>query len=267
MPQIKLSHVSTEYSFRGQGKRTLVLINGLGLDQHTWGAFADQLSQSYRVLCFDARGVGAAKDNSEAFGSHDMARDVLELCKALDIVRPIVVGFSMGGCVAQHLAAIAPQALSGLVLVSTVARLSPRSAELIALWRDMMTAGIDRSLMLRNQLLWANEEGFYSNSNALKTTIDYVLSLPAPESPDGFIRQANACINHDGSLICNSIAVPTLVLVGIEERVFSAAEAHALSKQIPEARYQCFDKGGHNLWMEYPHDVANVIAAFVDTLS
>jgi 3-oxoadipate enol-lactonase len=267
MSQIQLNNLLTDYTLKGQGARTIVLINGLGLDQHTWGSFADQLSQSYRVLCFDARGVGAAKDNGEAFSTHDMARDVLELCEALDIVRPIVVGFSMGGCVAQHLAVVAPQAVSGLVLLSTVARLSPRSAELIALWRDMMAAGIDRSLMLRNQLLWANEEGFYSNSDTLKTTIDYVLSMPAPESPDGFIRQANACINHDGSLIRNSIGVPTLVLVGIEESVFSVAEAHALSKQIAEAQYQCFDKGGHNLWMEYPHDVANVVAAFVDTLS
>jgi 3-oxoadipate enol-lactonase len=97
MPQIKLSNLQTTYSLKGQGIRTLVLINGLGLDQHTWGAFADLLSSSYQVLCFDARGVGDAKDNEEPFSTQDMAHDVLELCAALNIVRPVVVGFSMGG--------------------------------------------------------------------------------------------------------------------------------------------------------------------------
>jgi 3-oxoadipate enol-lactonase len=263
MPQIKLSNLQTTYSLRGQGIRTLVLINGLGLDQNTWGAFADLLSSSYQVLCFDARGVGDAKDDEEPFSTQNMAHDVLELCAALNIVRPVVVGFSMGGCVAQHMAAIAPNAISGLVLVSTVARLSPRSAELIAVWRDMLASGIERSLMLRNQLLWANEESFYGNAEALAGTIDYVLSTPAPELPNGFIRQANACIGHDSSLLCKTIKSPALVLVGAQERVFSVPEVHALSLQIPNAQYQCFDKGGHNLWMEYPQDVAKAIIDFV----
>jgi pimeloyl-ACP methyl ester carboxylesterase len=198
MPQIKLSNLQTTYSLRGQGIRTLVLINGLGLDQHTWGAFADLLSSSYQVLCFDARGVGDAKDNEEPFSTQDMAHDVLELCAALDIVRPVVVGFSMG--VAY---------------------------------------------------------------GALASTIDYVMSTPAPELPNGFIRQANACIAHDGSLLCKTIKSSALVLVGAQEKVFSVPEVLALSLQIPNARYQCFDKGGHNLWMEYPQDVAKAIIDFV----
>jgi 3-oxoadipate enol-lactonase len=86
---------------------------------------------------------------------------------------------------------------------------------------------------------------------------------PAPELPNGFIRQANACIGHDSSLLCKTIKSPALVLVGAQERVFSVPEVLALSLQIPNARYQCFDKGGHNLWMEYPEDVAKAIIDFV----
>jgi 3-oxoadipate enol-lactonase len=198
----------------------LVLINGLGLDLTTWGAFADQLSETFRVVCIDARGVGNAKDNGDPFSTQDVAMDVLELCAALNIIRPTVIGFSMGGCVAQQVAAIAPQGISGLVLLSTVAHFSPRSAELIFLWRDMLAAEIDRRLMLRNQLLWASEEQFYSNGDALEATISYVLSMPAPESANGFIRQANACIQHDSRLLCKNILAPTLVLVGSQERVF-----------------------------------------------
>jgi 3-oxoadipate enol-lactonase len=122
------------------------------------------------------------------------------------------------------------------------------------------------ALVLRNQLLWANEERFYDQEGALQATIDYVLSLPQPQGRSGFIRQANACIAHDGSEICSHIRTPSLVLVGAQERVFSVAEVLALSQRIPGARYQCFAHGGHNLWLEYPSEVLAAINTFVASL-
>jgi 3-oxoadipate enol-lactonase len=266
MPAIHLSDLQTNYQINGFGTKTIVLINGLGLDQHTWGAFADHLSLTHQVLRFDARGAGVAKDTGEPLSTKSMAGDVLALCAALNISRPIVLGFSMGGFVAQHVAAIAPEAISGLILLSTVARMSPRSVELLALWRDLTAAGLDRTLLLRSQLLWASEERFYADEGALQATIDYVLSIPETQAPSGLIRQANACINHDSSGICQSFLAPTLVLVGAQERVFSVPEVHALSQQIPHSRYQCFPQGGHNLWLEYPVEVAEAISKFTASL-
>lgn len=266
MPSITLGQFSTAYDSFGQGPRTIVMVQGLGLDRHTWGPFGELLARQCRVVTFDARGAGHARDAGEPFSTVDMAYDVIALCHALGLERPVLLGFSLGGCVAQHVAALAPQLLSGLVLLSTVARPSARSAELLAVWRDMARSGVDRALLLRNQLLWASEDAFFTQEGALQATIDYVMALPHAQPASGFMRQANACIGHDARMACQSISTPTAVIVGAHERVFSVPEVQALARLIPGANYQCLGMGGHNLWLEYPAEAAQAVRSVVDSL-
>lgn len=267
MPAVTIGQLSTFYEDSGHGRRTIVLAQGLGLDRHTWGLFGELLAKQHRVVSFDARGAGQAYDSGEPFSTSDMARDVIALCQALDLQRPVLLGFSLGACVAQHVAALAPQLLSGLVLLSTVARPSARSAELLAVWRDMVQSGVDRTMLLRNQLLWASGDTFFAQEGALQAAIDYVMALPHTQPASGFIRQANACIAHDARLACQTIRTPTAVLVGAQERVFSVPEAQALAQLIPGANYQCLEHGGHNMWLEHPAEVAKHINAFVAGLA
>jgi 3-oxoadipate enol-lactonase len=265
MPSITLGQLTTAYDSFGQGPRTIVMVQGLGLGRYAWGLFGELLAQQHRVVTFDARGAGEARDAGEPFGTIDMARDVIALCRALGVERPVLLGFSLGGCVAQHAAALAPDLLSGLVLLSTVARPSPRSVELLAVWRDMVASGADRGILLRNQLLWASEDKFFAQEGALQATIDYVMALPTPNA-SGFIRQANACVAHDAHLACQAIRTPTTVLVGAQERVFSVPEVHELAQLIPGAAYQCLGFGGHNAWLEYPAEVATAVNTFIARL-
>jgi 3-oxoadipate enol-lactonase len=266
MPSITLDQFTTDYASVGQGPRTVVMVHGLGLDRQAWGPLAELLAKQHRVVTVDARGAGHARANDAPFSTVDMAHDVVALCQALSLKRPVLLGFSLGGCVAQHVAALAPELLSGLVLLSTVAKPSARSTELVAVWRDMVASGVNRTLLLRNQLLWASEDRFFTQEGALQSTIDYVLSLPSVQPTAGFVRQANACIAHDGRLACQAIRTPTAVLVGAHERVFSVPEVQALAQLIPGATYQCLGMGGHNLWLEYPAEVAIAVTSFIAKL-
>jgi pimeloyl-ACP methyl ester carboxylesterase len=267
MPSITLGQLSTAYDSFGQGPRSIVMVQGLGLDRHTWGQFGQLLALRHRVVTFDARGAGDARDAGAPFSTLDMARDVIALCHALEIERPVLLGFSLGGCVAQHVAALAPQLLSGLVLLSCVARPSARSAELLAVWRDMVEGAVDRAMLLRHQLLWASEDAVFTQQGALQATIDYVMALPQTQPASGFIRQANACIAHDARLVCRAISTPTAVILGAHERVFSVPEVQALAQLIPGASYQCLGMGGHNMWLEYPAEVAQAVSSFVASLA
>jgi 3-oxoadipate enol-lactonase len=259
--------MTSSYDSLGHGKHTILMVQGLGLDRHTWGPFAQLLALQHRVVVFDARGAGDARDAGAPFSTVDMAYDVIGLCRALGLQRPFLLGFSLGGCVVQHAAALAPELLSGLILLSTVARPSDRSGQLLAVWRDMVSGGVDRTLLLRNQLLWASEDHFFAQEGALQATIDYVMGLPQTQPASGFIRQANACIAHDARLACQSIRTPATVLVGAQERVFSVAEVQGLAQLIPGATYQGFSFGGHNLWLEYPAEVAAAVNNFVASIS
>ena len=90
--------------------------------------------------------------------------------------------------------------------------------------------------------------------------------MPQTQPASGFFRLANACIAHDGRLACQSIRTPTAVLVGAQERVFSVPEVQALAQLIPGASYQCLEMGGHNLWLEYPAELAAAANTFIASL-
>jgi hypothetical protein len=75
--------------------------------------------------------------------------------------------------VAQHVAAMAgPSALRTLVLLSTTQKASLRSTELLRLWRDMVLAGVNHSLIYRNQFLWTNVEQFFAHEGAVQRTLE-----------------------------------------------------------------------------------------------
>jgi pimeloyl-ACP methyl ester carboxylesterase len=114
--------------------------------------------------------------------------------------------------------------------------------------------------------VWAKAHALFTQEGALQATIDCVMALPQTQPASGFVRQANACIAHDARAACQFIRTPTMVLVGAHERVFSVPEVQALAQLIPGATYQCFDFGGHNLWLEYPTPVAAAVNTFIATL-
>lgn len=262
MPHISLKNHSTEYLLQGSGPQTIFLIHGLGFDKTGWGPFAEQLAKHFRLVSFDARGVGAADNGYEQITTEEMAEDALELIVKLEIEKPIILGFSMGGMVAQHLAKMTkPGELRALVLLSTTEKPNNRSAELLRLWRDMIAAKVDRSIIYRDQFLWANEEAFFAQPTAIQDTLDYLMQNPSTQSIKGFVAQANACINHEGSASCHLIDTPTLVLVGPEERVFSVADSERLHSIIRHSTLVRLRAGGHNAWLEHPEDVAKALLA------
>jgi pimeloyl-ACP methyl ester carboxylesterase len=268
MPQISIAKREIQYESFGHGLKTIVLVHGLGFDRHGWGPFGDLLARNHRVISFDARGVGLTDAETLACTTQEMANDVVELIQALNLDKAIVLGFSMGGMVAQHVGCLAPLgALGGLVLLSSTLQATKRSAELLNLWRDMVSAGIDRTLLWREQFLWANQESFFDQAGAIQATIDYLKSSPNKQSISGFTRQANACIGHDGRSIASLISCPVLVLVGREERVFSVQQAQVMAQAIPKAEFTLLPDGGHNAWLEYPDQVAAKVEAFISTLS
>lgn len=112
----------------------LLLVNGYAATAADWDPqLLSALGRSFELLCPDNRGVGASTLGDPAELTVDaMAADLETLLDALEIERVPVAGWSMGGFVAQRLAARAPTRVEALVLLSTdpggsaAARCEPR---------------------------------------------------------------------------------------------------------------------------------------------
>lgn len=118
------------WQLHGHGPRHLILIMGLGGIMSSWQRqtrdFAERHPDMYSVLLLDNRGMGRSDKPLLRATTSGMAADVLEICALLGWTAPRslhVVGISLGGMIAQEVAAAAPTRLATLTLVSTAARL------------------------------------------------------------------------------------------------------------------------------------------------
>ncbi len=119
MPFLSANCVSLRYELSGEGP-ALCLINGYRLHGAAWPkTFVENLSCRFRVLTFDNRGTGLSDKPMLGYNLDNMARDVAELFDGLGWSAAHVLGFSMGGAIAQELAIRNPKSVAGLVLFAT----------------------------------------------------------------------------------------------------------------------------------------------------
>lgn len=112
---------------------TVVLLHGLAATGSVnWDSVVEPLSDRFRVLALDHRGHGRGIRPDDAFTLEDCADDVVGLLDVSGVRRAVLVGYSMGGAIAQLVAHRHPRRTAGLVLVATAARFQlPPGSELV----------------------------------------------------------------------------------------------------------------------------------------
>ena len=118
MPHAHVNGVDLHYLQEGEGDDVLLLC-GLGDDLSAWDAQVGPFSQQYRVTVVDNRGVGRSSLPDGEFTVPDMAADAIALCDELGIIRTHVMGFSMGGAIAQELAITRPDLVRSLGIIGS----------------------------------------------------------------------------------------------------------------------------------------------------
>jgi hypothetical protein len=122
---VVLTHATLRVAEAGSGP-PLLLVNGIGAGFQTWWPLARRLSQSRRLIMFDAPGAGGSPQLRWPEWMPGLARLVVELCDALGETQVDVLGYSWGGVLAQQLAHDAPQRVRRLALASTTPGLGGR---------------------------------------------------------------------------------------------------------------------------------------------
>ena len=119
MPTIGIGGRAVGYDREGAGP-PIVMVNGFAAARADWDpTFVAGLAEGHEVVRLDNRGVGESVSDGQPFTVDDLAGDVAEAIGALGIERPAVLGWSMGGFVAQELAATRPELVGRLILLST----------------------------------------------------------------------------------------------------------------------------------------------------
>jgi 3-oxoadipate enol-lactonase len=142
MPKARINGIEINYRESGEGF-PLLLIHGFTGNLRNWALQARVLTHGFRMVSFDQRGHGHSgkPTQPEDYSLELMAEDAYGLMRHLGIDECYLIGHSMGGMVAQHLALTHPEPVRALVLVDTAAEVTSamrtqEGAHLIEIARD-----------------------------------------------------------------------------------------------------------------------------------
>lgn len=277
MPSIKANGIEIAYeSFGAPGAEPMLLLPGMGAQMLRWTApFCERLAaRGYRVIRFDNRDAGlsthftaapfpdlAALTHALARGEqpqvpytlHDMAADTIGLMDALDIERAHLAGRSMGGMIAQIVAAKYPQRVRSLTAIMSSTgnpHLPPPMPAAMAMLLKKPPSPFD------------DQEGYLAHSAAVAKALGSpgypfdaatqralaIAELKRAYDPSGFGRQL-AAIAASGDLrpLLKYIALPTLVIHGADDPLIPPACGKDIAHNIRDAELMILDGMGHEV--------------------
>lgn len=261
MPYVRVNEVDLYYESHGSGD-PLLLIPGLGSDATTWAQFVPEF-KDYRIIIVENRGSARSAKPSGPYSTEIMAEDAVALLEHLGIQRTHVVGRSMGGMIAQWIAARWPDKVRSLVLASTIMHHDSYGDELLDLGRTVArTAGLFATYRL-TFLLSYSREYCMNNRSRLEQMEDLIAQLDSTELLRGYCEQSIACQKHDSREAASRIEAAALVIVGQDDMITPPQAARDLAAAIPHSELRIFPQGGHGFWREFPDEVNSVVREFL----
>lgn len=263
---------------------TILLISGLGAQMLMWPTNFCKLliDAGFQVIRFDNRDIGKStkikkkrqknpepitalkrlsiagrfklglsnRNQNVPYNLFDMAADTRYILDALAIQQTYIIGSSMGGMIAQILAAKYPERILGLGLLSTSSN------------RPMSTPPFPRQMMS-----FMNRTKQETEDDVIASMVNVLERIGSPEHfdrdeaekfartlyrrkfyPKGALRQLTAVLATGSLVITNKrIVCPTIVVHGQKDRVFLPSHGRALAKSIKGARFQMIKGMGHDI--------------------
>jgi pimeloyl-ACP methyl ester carboxylesterase len=261
MPKIKINATEFYYELHGKGQ-PIVMISGYTCDSQFYLQLIDELKDNYQILIFDNRGIGQTKDDGKPLTAEIMAKDVIDLCDTLDIQNPSILGQSMGGTIAQTIAANYPDKINKLILVATSAKWRQAMLKGLGSILDLGKAGCNIDLILNAAIPWVYGEKFLSNPENINDFKKAVLTNPFMQSLCDQSRQYEVLINFNGLDALSKITAETLILYGTEDLISLPIESKRLSENIKNSIIKSIDCG-HDIPNEATKDIAKEVANFL----
>lgn len=260
-----------------KGQRMFYLDEGTGFsvlfghsylwDSSMWEPQIKELSASYRCIVPDLWGHGRSDPPPQSpYSIEALAEDAWELAQALKLERFAVVGLSVGGMWAVHLALAHPEAVAALVLMDTY--VGPEPKESAARYFQMIGM-VEKLGRIPPQMLDALLPLFFSPATLQRSPKfveefrSQLTSIP-PERIPGILALGKGIFSRNSVLErLGEIKAPTLIIVGKDDRSRPPHEAQKMAELIPGARLEIIPDAGHISNLEKPEEVTALLKAFL----
>jgi pimeloyl-ACP methyl ester carboxylesterase len=242
----------------------VILLHGFGSSLHTWEPLARALSAEYRVIRFDLPGFGLT--GVDPSGDYTDARSVQVLGALMDrlgLARASLIGNSIGGKIAWNFAALHPERVDRLVLISPDGFASPgfeygkkpHVPAMVRLMRHALPV-----FMVRQSLAPAYGDPAVLTDELVARYHDLML---APGVRGAMIARMEQVMLEDPVPMLRRIRAPTLLLWGEKDAMIPVANAADYLREMPDARLATFPGLGHVPQEEAPDLTSAEIRRFL----
>lgn len=250
----------TRFELIGQGP-DVVLVHGLGLNHKMWQWQVSSMAQSYRLLCYDLLGHGESARPQRRYTMEDFTVQLQSLVDFLKLERFVVIGFSLGGLIAQAFTLSHSDRVSGLaVLHSAYDRSDGERAAILARVRLAETAGPQATV---EQALerWFTADFAKRRPDVLNQVREWVLA----NDPQAFAASYRVLAEADAPLAgcLANIRCPALVMTGDEDFGNSPDMAARMARAMPNAEVRILPGLRHMALAERPEAVQSQLLAFL----
>jgi sigma-B regulation protein RsbQ len=257
-------------TFTGRDDGPVVMLaHGFGCDQHMWRQITATLGAQSRVLLFDQVGAGrsdqAAWDPDKYASLDGYARDVLDICRELDLRDVILVGHSVSAMIGVLAVAEEPDRFAGLVLLTP----SPCYIDEEGYRGGFTREDIDELLesLDSNYLGWSATMAPVIMGNPDRPELGAELTASFCRTDPAIAKSfARVTFLSDQRADLARVGVPTLVLESANDAIAPPEVGAYVTAQIPGSRLVTLDATGHCPQLSAPQATAQAITAFVAEL-
>lgn len=259
------------YAYRRFGKTSdvpLVFLQHFRGTLDNWDpALTDSIASEREVILLDNVGVGLSTGNTPSTISQ-MARDAIVFLDALALTEVDLLGFSLGGFVAQEVALMRPKQVRKLVLAGT----GPQGGPLMHGWRQDIADAARTPDLGASELLYVffphTEAGRSKGGEFLGRFLQRSVDRDTPSNLLTRDAQYDAIVewgipDHHKLQRLAAIQQPTLAANGSNDLMIPTRLTHLLGALISNAEVRIYPDAAHGFLWQYPHEFGRDVNAFL----
>ena len=260
MPTIEVNATQLYYECIGRGP-PLLLIHGLGSSSDDWAFQREDFSRRHTLILPDLRGSGRSGKPPGPYSIHQFATDLWALLDAVEIKYTDILGFSLGGAVAQEMALMRPHAVRGMVLCNALANYRTDTwrkwAEAHLQVAMVRTLGLRRTAKLIANRLFPHED----QAPKRQRVIDVVGANPRA----AYLASIHALIGWSVLERLSALRCQTLIIAA-EFDYTPLADKRAEAARYPNMTFQVMIGSRHGTPFDATERFNECVLAFLDAL-
>ena len=242
---------------------TALLIHGLSETREVWSRQVSYLQRSMAVVAYDVRGFGASPTGAADGTVRQMGDDLAQVLSALAAGPAWLVGFSMGGVIAQQFALDFPALTRGLVLIASSCAVGRDGVQFFNQRIEQVTTGGAESLRAINT---EDASGCFATGDEDLIAEYTRLRVGAVREPEGYINACRAMLGIGQEPLTGSLALirrPTLVIAGEFDPYCPPKASEMIAAAIPGAELTIIEGAGHCMQFEASDSLNKCVNEFI----